>query len=261
MKRPIIYPYKIGSGSARALAAGLRASGHRSKRVRPDGTYRPFNNHLIINWGMSTPPVLWGNVDNVAVPWLNTIGAVNNASNKLRAFELMRDGGVQIPYFTTEMDEARIVNDEHKVLCRTQLNGHSGAGITLVDVDGELVDAPLYVKYMKKRDEFRVHVFRGAIIDIQQKRKKSEEEDVDYQVRSYNNGWVFCRENVNPHQSVREQAILAVQSLGLDFGAVDVIWNDHYQAAYVLEVNTAPGLEGATVDSYVGAIENFMENL
>jgi D-alanine-D-alanine ligase-like ATP-grasp enzyme len=45
----------------------------------------------------------------------------------------------------------------------------------------------------------------------------------------------------------------------LDFGAVDVIWNEKQQRAYVLEVNTAPGLEGQTVDDYARGIkENFL---
>jgi glutathione synthase/RimK-type ligase-like ATP-grasp enzyme len=38
---------------------------------------------------------------------------------------------------------------------------------------------------------------------------------------------------------------------GLDFGAVDVIWNERQQRAYVLEINSAPGLEGTTIDDYV----------
>jgi len=49
---------------------------------------------------------------------------------------------------------------------------------------------------------------------------------------------------------VVEQASLAIAALGLDFGAVDIIWNNHYQLATVLEVNTAPGLEGQTITDY-----------
>ena len=38
---------------------------------------------------------------------------------------------------------------------------------------------------------------------------------------------------------------------GLTFGSVDVIYNEHRDKAYVLEVNTASGLSGETVDDYV----------
>jgi glutathione synthase/RimK-type ligase-like ATP-grasp enzyme len=46
---------------------------------------------------------------------------------------------------------------------------------------------------------------------------------------------------------------MAVAALGLDFGGVDVIWNERRQMAYVLEVNTACGLEGQTVNDYAEA--------
>ena len=42
---------------------------------------------------------------------------------------------------------------------------------------------------------------------------------------------------------------------GLDFGAVDVLWNERQQKAYVCEVNTAPGLEGITLDNYLKEIK------
>jgi D-alanine-D-alanine ligase-like ATP-grasp enzyme len=52
---------------------------------------------------------------------------------------------------------------------------------------------------------------------------------------------------------VTSEAIKAVNCLGLYFGAADVIWNDKEQRAYVLEVNTAPGLEGTTLENYANA--------
>jgi len=48
-------------------------------------------------------------------------------------------------------------------------------------------------------------------------------------------------------------ALAAVSALGLDFGAVDIIYNEHENQYYVLEVNTAPGLEGTTVEKYAEA--------
>ena len=45
-------------------------------------------------------------------------------------------------------------------------------------------------------------------------------------------------------------AVNAVKALGLDFGAVDIIYNEKENQYYVLEVNTAPGLEGTTLIKY-----------
>jgi D-alanine-D-alanine ligase-like ATP-grasp enzyme len=44
----------------------------------------------------------------------------------------------------------------------------------------------------------------------------------------------------------------------LDFGAVDVIWNEKEDKYYVLEVNTACGLEGTTLDKYVEQFRRYV---
>jgi D-alanine-D-alanine ligase-like ATP-grasp enzyme len=56
---------------------------------------------------------------------------------------------------------------------------------------------------------------------------------------------------------VRDQlSVEAVAALGLDFGAVDII-EDKEGNFYVLEINTAPGLEGHTVTSYAKAFHGY----
>ena len=49
--------------------------------------------------------------------------------------------------------------------------------------------------------------------------------------------------------TLKEAAVKAVNSLGLDFGAVDIC-EDEEGNPYVFEVNTAPGIEGTTVEKY-----------
>jgi D-alanine-D-alanine ligase-like ATP-grasp enzyme len=53
-----------------------------------------------------------------------------------------------------------------------------------------------------------------------------------------------------------EHSISAVNTLGLDFGAVDLIVAKDGRV-YVLEVNTAPGIEGITLEKYVKAFQNY----
>ena len=47
----------------------------------------------------------------------------------------------------------------------------------------------------------------------------------------------------------------------LDFGAVDLIWNEHENKCYVLEVNSAPGIEGTTLQQYVTAFAKDIKNV
>jgi glutathione synthase/RimK-type ligase-like ATP-grasp enzyme len=69
---------------------------------------------------------------------------------------------------------------------------------------------------------------------------------------------VYCREDVSPPAEALDIAVKAVAALGLDFGAVDVAWNEHYNKCVVFEVNTAPGLYGHTLDVYVNAIKEML---
>jgi len=258
MKQVRIYPYKMGSMGATKLAEGLRGAGMRCFKVFPDRRYRPRDSHTIINWGSSTYPIwMRGHLDKV----LNKPQAVGQSSNKLTAFRAMKEAGVTIPEFTTDPEVSRQwIHDGGVVVSRYKLQGHSGDGIEIDDNYDRFIHkdrAPLYVKYIKKTAEYRVHVFNNTVIDIQMKRKKREvaNEDVDYKVRNHANGWVYCRDNINPDPSVTNESLAAMVALGLDFGAVDIIWNQHHQKSYVLEVNTSPGLEGTTLTNYINAFK------
>lgn len=256
--RPIIYPYKMGSRSAKALAEELKRRGHRALRVRPDGRYKPYRNHLIINWGMSAAPN-WSGL--YVMRGLNDPSNITVASNKLYAFDILKAAGVSIPEYTTDKEVANEWRRNGEVVvARTILNGHSGRGIVLCDGNQAIVPAPLYVKYIKKQDEYRVHVFNGKVIDVQQKRRSLDvpDERVNWQIRNHANGFIFARDNCNPDGSVLSNAIAAIDALSLDFGAVDIIWNAHSREAFVLEVNTAPGLEGTTLTKYADAVEELL---
>lgn len=184
---------------------------------------------------------------------INNYERVAVASNKLSTFEVLKDkDGVRIPAFTTDRGVASgWLSNGVNVVCRTRLNGHSGDGIVLATKADELVDAPLYVQYVKKQKEFRVHVAFGEVIDVQEKRQRKDYDgEVNHQVRNHHTGWVYCREEVQEPDGLRQMAIATTVALGLDFGAVDIIWNQKRNECYVLEVNTAPGLEGTTVEKY-----------
>jgi len=87
-------------------------------------------------------------------------------------------------------------------------------------------------------------------------------------VRSHDNGWIFAHNNLHlpaeADATMREAAIGAVRSLGLDFGAVDILARfkgNRLEACAVCEVNTAPGVENTkTLDAYVKAITEVYNN-
>jgi glutathione synthase/RimK-type ligase-like ATP-grasp enzyme len=249
-----IYPYKMASKSARALRDGLSSSlGYRVKLVRPDGRFRPRRGDTVINWGNSIFPNWdWKDENDINKPF-----AIKAAANKYNAFTDFKTANIQTPDWTINQNEAQTwLNDGATVFVRHVLTGHSGQGIEVVS-EGELPHAPLYTKYKKKRHEYRVHVWKGEVIDTQQKRKSREANNagaVNTLIRNHSNGWVFCHNDVTPDIRRDTLAIQSVQALGLSFGGVDIIYNEHEDQYYTLEVNSAPGLEGITVNKYVQAI-------
>jgi glutathione synthase/RimK-type ligase-like ATP-grasp enzyme len=259
-----VLPYRQGSKGAKALATALGG-----KVLRLEGsTFRAKEDDLIINWGNThtNDQMMYGD----AAPVLNDGDLIRGVSNKLSFFRLMTEKGLQdvIPLYWTNPEE--IPSEAFPVVCRTVLAGHSGDGIVIAGDRSELVSAPLYVMYQKKKDEYRVHCgsktdstpdpFSGgsyaSAIAVQRKARRQDHENPNWQVRNLANGFVYVRNDVNPPASVVEVALQAFGATGLVFGAVDVIWNQEKQRAFVLEINTAPGLEGQTIEDYAAFFRN-----
>ena len=76
-------------------------------------------------------------------------------------------------------------------------------------------------------------------------------------MRTHDNGFVFVRQDVELPAAARDMAVQALAATSLSFGAVDLIFNEHHNQYYVLEINTAPGLEGQTITSYADAIQRY----
>jgi glutathione synthase/RimK-type ligase-like ATP-grasp enzyme len=247
-----VLPYRQGSRSAGALATAL---GGRVLRLE-GSTFVKRRDDIIINWGSTARN------DNTPARTVdfNIPHAVHDASNKLNFFRAMPEG-LTPRYWTRQED---IPQDAYPIVCRTVLAGHSGAGIVVANTPADLVPAPLYVQYVKKESEYRIHVGKSGedtiVISEQRKARRQDAEVVNWQIRNHQNGFIYARENIEVPESVREVARQAMRELEIDFGAVDVIYNRRQNRAYVLEVNTAPGLEGRTVIDYADYFRRLVRN-
>lgn len=249
MNRIYTYPYKAGSRSAKAL--GYRRIRHTNSR------FRHTPSKLVINWGATEIP------DNIFEDKvLNHPIYVRKASDKglfmqhIDSFE----EGIRLPKWTVCMGVAtQWIEDGHTVLCRTLLRASGGRGITVATEVDQLVQAPLYVQYKKKHSEYRVHIFQGTVFHTQRKVRDNNipDESVNWQIRNHDNGFIFQINSLDIPEDVIDQALKAFNVSGLDFGAVDVIWNQHEGKAYVLEINTAPGLAGTTLEKYQEIFNNY----
>ena len=252
-----IYPYGP-SESARILKEGLQATFPDTAIIRREGSrYRPRLDHFLINYGSSEV-----NMDMRHLTVFNRPENIRRASHKVRAFEAFRDANIPTVEWTTDTNVATTwMGEDHVVYARTRLQGHSGEGIVacsrqplesmgnLFPNSQNLTHAPLYTKGITgMRNEVRIHVAFGRVVLEQKKKRVEGYRDLpNYSnvVRNHSTGWIYATENLNIPQEVRDTAIRAVSALGLDFGAVDIVYKgrNHLQI-YVLEVNTAPGLSG-----------------
>jgi carbamoylphosphate synthase large subunit len=250
-----ILPYKPGSKSARDLVKQLSPIAVIKKQNTPVKGVKK----LLINWGHSNP---W--FSTVGVTVLNKPEAVAIASNKLLSFNKMKEAGVSIPEFTNDINVAKgWIENGRIALCRTLLRANSGRGIFIAKESTDLIQAPLYVKYIRKEKEYRLHVFKEKVIDLVEKRRRSnfgENPVYNKYIRSYEQGWIMARDGVSVSDETKAEAIKAVKALGLDFGAVDVVINSKGKPV-VLEVNTAPGIMGTTLTRYKEAIKEWFTHV
>lgn len=276
-----IYTGTRVSDGARALAAALTSMGQNAKVLRVGGsTWRPRAGDYVINWGSTKIK------DFEPAAIINSFNGVGTAVNKIKTFKAIKDYGGQsrIPldeakyprYGTSLSDLLNSLGNGRRwpqfgVIVRTTLTGHSGEGTyycrNQADYNAQIAngifreqDIVLCQSYVQKNAEYRVHVLGGEVIDFQKKRREAgaaEAGTASDTIRNHQNGWVYCRDNVELSERVKLHAIEAVAACGLDFGAVDIMTVTTGKP-FVLEVNSAPGLSETTANKYARALVTFL---
>lgn len=250
----LIIPYKFASNSAKSLAKNLDILRYRR-------TGKTIRRNKVINWGCSS---IERAID-VSCSVFNKPKNVSLASNKINTFanlelcaEIDMFKVLKCPSFTVNYEGAKAWVDEGAIVfARTIINGHSGEGIVDSSENPLPENAPLYVKYIPKEAEYRVHIFDNGEHFIQQKKRKLDvpDEDVNWKIRNHQNGFIYGTENVELPEAVVKDLQSFLIHLNLDFGAFDVIYNQKRDSYYLLEVNTAPGITGKTLDFYTKMFE------
>lgn len=189
--------------------------------------------------------------------------------NKLEELELLRAKGVAtIPFSRSPRDLAT-------PLMGRSLHHTRGNDILVYQVRPflgneynrfEVPHHDYFTQLIPKAREFRIWAFRRKVIGCYEKcltypnrfgrRGRSRE------VWNYRNGYAYEFRNPNDtNETLRSTGISAVEALGLDFGAVDII-EGRDGRYFVLEVNTAPGQEGRrqAISSLVNHIDKWAKN-
>ncbi len=269
MSNLIITP-RVSEGGSALHCELERTYNNTVSRRRGDSpfTYGQRRFTKVINWGCGNLPVAM--LGARAITSTNSVTYninTNIATNKLLAFRAMRREGLPVPEYTTEAEVARQWTRTGRVYCRTALRGNSGTDIRIANTTSEIVNtAPLFTKEVIKRHEFRIHVVNGVVIDGVRKAFRSDvpEEERNRDIMNHAAGTVFVRgsrslSELRNNPRILDICVRAVTAVGLDFGAVDLM-QDMDGDYYILEINTAPGLEGTTLERYALAFDQLLNN-
>ena len=135
-------------------------------------------------------------------------------------------------------------------------NNHIG-GSDLLQGGGGIFIPDYYSRKENIVEEYRLHIFRGKSIRAGVKVPREDSETHEW-IRSFDAGWRIQYDGFKSRREMRDLASSAVTALGLDFGAVDLGRLDTGELI-VLEVNRAPGIEGGSVEAYVGGVKRWIE--
>lgn len=142
---------------------------------------------------------------------------------------------------------------KYPVLARNAQH-HGGKDIMLCKTRERAISAirrgrAYFTEFVPSSTEYRAWIYRRRHLGLYEKvltypKKQFTKRGGKKVGRNYHNGWTFqlVASDRVPRGAV-EQAVKAVEALGLDFGAVDVL-HGLDNKFYVLEVNSAPGVEG-----------------
>jgi hypothetical protein len=235
------------------------------RRSRPTGEI--LARALGADHGDSVPPldgdalIRWGSR---AAGWpfsvsreLNPAAAIERASNKLESLNLMRDRGIPVPDFDTD-PEALVERAGYPILGRRIQHARAtDVVLCLQRQDWRSSPRDYYVAYVPTTREYRLHVAGGEVIRVQGKYLDVSEDYLPW-VRNFSTGYRFRAPRRRLHNARLNDAVGAVEALGLDFGAVDLIVSDN-GAHFILEVNTSPSCSPLTGAAYVNAFARMLD--
>lgn len=176
--------------------------------------------------------------------------------NKLEQYTWFEHHDVPSLEYTTDDQQAHVwLHEGHTVFGRKLLNASCGKGIVVLDPEANGLDhCPVYTKYKKKKREFRVHVFQDTVVRVVEKKLRTDwDGPKNSKIRNLANGYVFCSCENEP-EGLRELALKAAPVVGSDFKGVDIGYNELKNELFVIEVNSAPGMEGTNISAYAQAI-------
>lgn len=189
---------------------------------------------------------------------LPTLNARAGTFNKLQELEFLEGKGVSTVPFSRDFRKFN-----RGLVMGRNIHHTRGTDIVIYRAGEGGPRKDFYTQLIPKRREYRVWAFRRTCIGVYEKvltyPRKNGRRGRSKEVWNWRNGYAY--HFVHPTQApepLKALGCAAIDALGLDFGAADIILGNDTRY-YVLECNTAPGVEGPrqALMSLVGHIEKW----
>ena len=212
----------------------------------------------LIRWGTSAPIPESSLRAFEGCREINKPDGIKIATSKILSFDKFSESGIPCPKFwrrsdiTREASRGVMAANLFPVLARKNTGSKEYEATWILRSITELNDflrtqsqSPTLVfsQYISKEKEQRFHVVNGQVVTVSQRVARNTTEmtpEIFRYVWGLGRHWGMIHD-VESSDAHKEIAVRAVASLGLDFGAVDMMIKDD-GSPYVLEVNTAPSL-------------------
>ena len=197
-----------------------------------------INNGLVIRYGTTKQRTIEA---------INTAEAIELAADKIRMKQKLLDEGIPTPKFTEDLPaigRPRMHSAGRKYfLCKTPYEKRRAIRRGAED----------FSEPIEKIVEYRVHMVNtknitGALL-VQEKSKPENAGPFD--AWNHTKGGVFhVMKRSDVDRAIVNMAMRGIKSAGLATGAVDIMV-DKNENIYIIEINTAPKLEGYTLNKYM----------
>ncbi len=229
---------------------------------------KPKAGDVLIRWGTTRKDEKDDQFIRAGGKVLNSANSIFRNTNKLKSIDIFKRAGLNTARVYTNKRDIQ----QFPVLGRDR-NHHGGLDIVVINGNNNLrqndfnkiPNKDYYIEYIPSKVEYRVHVFQGEIIRVTKKVFKGHDRDgnpVHDKGTIKNDTYGWGHSNINIEEFPREYkapAIAAVEAIGLDFGAVDMLIGANDRKPYILEVNSACRLNTIGLDIYSRKISSIFQ--
>lgn len=195
---------------------------------------------------------------------INELNAVRTNADKIRMKEIFKENDIPSPDFAPNTEEGRKYFQEkgYNVVFKKRYH-RGGIGMELVPLnqinkfEDQMYKGGILERRLNVKREWRIHTCPKLNLTFSvEKRKRLDK--LDEPIRNINNCIFKADFEIPENWNVAlEMATKAVDVMGLDVGAVDLVWTG--KNYYVIETNSGPGMGDQTSKWYADTLAKLIE--